>query len=816
MAALDGVTLFRMTPKERIQLVLGTNGSGKSSLMRELTPLPALSEHYEKTGHKKIVISHKGHMYNLESYFSPQQHHRFEKDGVNLNAELGTLAVQRELVKQEFGITQELHDIMTGEEKFTRMPPNMRRHLFTKLSETDLTFAIQTYNKLREKHRDILGALKLAKKQLVHEATKKVSEEDVLRLRSSIDAMVEKLNALYALRNDEKRLPDEIHLEQSDLLSDIQKSCRQFIVQSRYFKGKKIQSPEDIQQQIQQEREELAAAQAVYASLGEEHARLHETYTAYSKTGAVGISELLKGKSEKEQQRYHLVRQKIFISSFQNAQEASTALASCYETLTHCFSELPKNENKQYSQIRLQELQIQEKNIKEKIQVLDKKATELRHHKSHMEAIEKNDAHVVCPKCSHSWLPGYSEKKLQQYTQDLERVVSELEAENKKLKDLSENIESVYQYGELFRSYSRCVKMYPSLNPLWDHLQETQMVYLNPRQVLFQIEAARQQIQIDQDIARIDKEIREQNDLLALAQKAKEIDIGRVKTRLEEVEERMGILASDLRQRSQKITELTQDKSRLEELLKIAQSIQNSQDCFDRGLMDLARSLSNEAVNELLKSIQLQLSEKQRALNDIQMHQGIIDNLQKTVDDLTKQERVYHHLSSELSPTEGLIAESLLGFIRVFVSKMNQLIQKSWAYRMEIQDCSTEADSADLDYKFPIKIGNNETPAKDVSKTSTGQEEMINLAFRIVAMMYAGLSDSWLILDEFGSAMDENHREKAVTMIKTLLEQLPFSQMFMVSHYAGQYMAFQNAEICVLNDLGITVPKEYNQCVVIE
>jgi ABC-type molybdenum transport system ATPase subunit/photorepair protein PhrA len=74
-----------------------------------------------------------------------------------------------------------------------------------------------------------------------------------------------------------------------------------------------------------------------------------------------------------------------------------------------------------------------------------------------------------------------------------------------------------------------------------------------------------------------------------------------------------------------------------------------------------------------------------------------------------------------------------------------------------------------------------------------------------------GLSEASLFLDEFASSFDEQHRTNAVMAIKSIMEQLPFSQLWMVSHYHSQYGALGNAEVCVLSSTNIVVPEVYNQ-----
>ena len=99
---MPGVSRFVYTPSTTCQIILGTNGSGKSSILYELSPLPASKGEYIEGGFKRIEISHKGAHYVLESSFKHGNKHSFTRDGEDLNPG-GTGAVQKELVKREVG-----------------------------------------------------------------------------------------------------------------------------------------------------------------------------------------------------------------------------------------------------------------------------------------------------------------------------------------------------------------------------------------------------------------------------------------------------------------------------------------------------------------------------------------------------------------------------------------------------------------------------------------------------------------------------------------------------------------------------------------
>jgi energy-coupling factor transporter ATP-binding protein EcfA2 len=814
--SLSNITLFQMKPTQRTQLILGTNGSGKSSLLNELTPLPALKEAYHPGGYKKITIEHNGHHYVLENNFGPQPYHRFEKDGVNLNAEVGTLLVQRELVHQEFGITQQLHDIMTGQEKFTRMSPAARRELLTKLCETDFTYGISLYNRIKERHRDILGALKDAKRRLVIETGKIIKQEEIDRLKLTIDDLVEKLNHLYSLRNDERRSVAEVQTVQDQLMVEMTRTCERFFkLRGTVFRDHTWVSPQEVEEELTLARAEAAHRSGRMDALHQEFTRLKQTADAYHATGAVGVAQLREQLLALEARRQHLVDNSRLKLVFERPAAARLSLDASYEELLALFSELPSNEDQRFSRSKLQALENQRTQLLEKIDRANGKLKTIQQVKDHFDHLRSGEQ-TTCPSCQHRWFLGFTEEKYANTLKNLEAGADYIATTQRELAQVEEDLARARTYQAAMNSYQLCMTRHPALNPFWQFLVAEGLVARAPKAVVTKLQALHDDLDDWQQIVKIDDDIRKNHSLMEMAAKASDLDIGRITQRMTEIENDLGTLAGVQRQAQRSIEQNTAYLKRIEELYALEAQVRAQMTRIDQGSLDLARSLNNQIVNDCLRQLNLELSEKQRALNDVQNQRGIIDNIQATVDTLVQEEAVYKLLASELSPHDGLIAEGMLGFIRVMVSKMNQLIRRSWAYPMVILDCSTEADSADLDYKFPVRIADNVKPVKDIGRTSAGQEEMINLAFRIVAMTYAKLDRHWLFLDEFGANMDPGHKEKTVVMIKALLEQLPFSQLYMVSHDPTQYMALTNVEVCVLNSLGITVPGEHNTHVTIQ
>jgi hypothetical protein len=392
--------------------------------------------------------------------------------------------------------------------------------------------------------------------------------------------------------------------------------------------------------------------------------------------------------------------------------------------------------------------------------------------------------------------------------------LTDLKAREKCQKDI---IDQNVAYGELFKEYARAVRTVPVLSPFWDLLSNDSVIYNSPRVGIVMMDSLRRDLTLAVQAADVEREIQKTTDLIEVAIKASDLDMNKVTTRMEAIEKELGRLAScnsaliSKDQKAQSELKRTQELNQLGERLIVAQK--QLQDCT----VEAVRAIRNELITACLRQHQISLAQKQHALNDITTQAGIIESVKASIVRLEQEEQVLKLLMQSLSPTEGLIAEGLLGFIRSLVRKMNIVIRRIWSYKMEVQDCSVDSDTnAELDYRFPLIINDNkDDPVPDVSKGSAGQREVVDLAFKIVAMGYLNMTDYPLQLDEFGNSFDQAHRVNASSTIKAILEQMNFTQLWMVSHYADNYGVFTNAEVCVISDTNIAVPDKYNEHVVI-
>jgi DNA repair exonuclease SbcCD ATPase subunit len=807
---LNDIRSFTLRPTQRIQLILGTNGSGKSSLLSELSPLPALSANYASEGSKTIEINHRGNNYVLTSVFSAgKQRHSCMKNGEELNVG-NTLSVQKDLVKHEFGVTQEIHELASGQKRFSFMDPRERREWFTRLCDTNYDYALKLYTKMRETHRDTVGALKLAQKRLVVETSKVISAEEVERIQLEVTRLHDDLNLIYNSKMDSTLSVRDVEDSQKAIAQEISSLFDRFKRNRESLRGYAIWSPEELLNEINLNKQELAVVDSRIEVLTQEHDELTQVRKSYAESGENDIQELKKRRQGLQE------RVKASIASCKLGLDvkdpviAKSALTSIYEFLVSVLQKLPENPDKKFSSVNLAiardmlaELSAQKVKFEQRVvQLLSQKE-----HLFHQQSAEPTQ----CPKCKHKWHIGYSESEAQRVADSLEagakkidEVAIEIQVQDKLVQENSE-------YGELYREVMRSCKATPQLNAFWEMLMEKEIFSKTPRYAITQLDILGQDLDATIVAREANAEIVEIDDHISLAEKNTSVDIGNVTGRLAAVESDLGLLTQKKHDLILKIDVTTTGRKRMVELEATWERVHTLIQSFDKGITTHLQALRSEMLGDCLRQTQLELAQKQNVLSELTAQQAVIADLNANIAVLVEEEEALKAIVGALSPTDGIIADGLLGFIKSFVKQMNIVIKRTWAYRMEVQDCGAgENGETELDYKFGLLVGTADNVVPDVGKTSTGQREIIDLAFKIVSMKYLGLGDGPLILDELGAALDEGHKAAVHGVVKALIEQMSFSQLWMVSHDFGQYGALSNAEICVLSPLNISVPEVYN------
>lgn len=801
--SLSGVEKLEINPRSPFQIILGRNGCGKSSVLDMLTPLPPAPAQFVKGGGKTIELEAGKNVYTLTSDFKSSNKHSFIINGEELN-DGGTGAVQKELVKKHFGITPEIHDLMVGRTTFTSMSPAKRREWVTAMSDTDLTYVLGVYNKLKTKLRDTQGAFKHVSGRLMNETRALETLGDVETLESDVKELEEEVMVL--MRHSRNDLPqaEQVMSSLSNNLDDLKQVSEALLSLKLHNKtGFSFSDYSEMEEVINGVRSDKKVTESLLERTSAEFDEYNKLYHELEMDNGGGVDSI-RQRRDAMTERAREVRGCIKRFNVDNAADKIADTTEMMGSVIPLLSDMPDNSDGSFSREKLENAQQEVERLTDKGVQLKNKLARLEERRSHIETAKETN----CPKCGYRWIEGVSENDLETIGKHITQISEELEETRAKWKEQSEYKDLASQYTEAAHRFRTIVNNYPRLKPLWDSLIEAGWPRVPPASLIPIIYQWDADLPYCADLQQCEKEIEKAN-LAIESIDNKGLDTDLIGNRQVQLEEEL----SNLNER--KILLGEQERALLDHKLNVDRAGD-----LHRTMVDIAGqiqkekalvvdALRGERVSNVLNSHQATLGQYKTKLSEKNTTEALVSDLQNSADELGVDAKALDILVRQMSPQEGLIADQLKGFIETMVGQMNEVISHIWTYDLQVLPCGIE--SGDLNYKFPLSVQGESDPKSDIANSSSGQQEIINFAFKIVACLYLDLMGYPLYLDELGRTFDEQHRINTVDYVKLLIDAKRYSQVFYISHFACSYGAMSGADILVLDSSNVSVPAHHNQ-----
>lgn len=800
---LSNIRSITVTPTKMFQLILGTNGCGKSSLLEEFSPLPATPSQYLETGLKRITIDSNRSQYVLTSKIGKSTKHSFLKDEVELNPG-GTISIQRELVKQEFGITQGIHDLLIGKVLFTDLSPIKRREWFTKLSNVDYTYAIEVYNRYSKLARDTQGAIKHVNNRLLAEKDKLTTVANVDDLEAKHETLINEVSLILTERVPVDTESIVLESQMRAKLKEIKEKADSFIsIVPDTTLG--IDSFDSLIENINAVKTEVQVKRELNSALLSEQSELDSILEDFKTLGVEDIDSITEKYNESVSELEALKTKVKRWKGFQgNAVKARRTLYEIKDPLIEILSTLPDNREREYSSNTLERCNQSIRLLNRECGLLTGKNNVDIARLNHLESLGQQN----CPKCKHTWSPGRSETEIESLKNAIYKREQELESAQKEIESLSELANNCNEYKNLISNLNRLSTNSAVLKEFWDSVIRTDTLYGNPSSLIPSIYTLEKELELLVPIQALEERIKQLS--VILESEDTRNNFKGLTDRRETLDQKCEHYLEEIEVLTQRLKSLNTLKSNLVTLDKRYVSLLDTVNEFKALSLKCTDAIRAESLRKALRSSQSELAIHQHQLSDKKALVSIIEDLEIDYKKLKLELEVLVQITRVLSPTEGIVARQLKSFISHFLGDVNNVISDIWCYGLEVEQKGDLLE--DLDYKFPIKttFDGVENIVEDVSLGSEAQVDIINFAFKIIAMSYLGLDEYPIYLDEFSSSFDEVHREKAIYFIKTLLENNNYSQLFMVNHFASQFGAFTDVETLVLNSSNIALPSIYN------
>ena len=811
---------FSYQPEQKTQAILGSNGSGKSQLIKRILPLPASPKDFYKPGRLELYYPNiHGHDYRIVQTFAEKNEYHFFEDDVNLNPGL-TLTVYKDLVKDKFGLTPEMGPILTGQLKFSQMSVAERRRWFTLINTSDYSYALRYHKRAKEQLSGCKATLQRTKARLVHETEKLLTEEEEAEICAELRRLKHVLGELLEAKRP--RLTQQEHAKlQADaqfVKDDSELLARTVPTLLRTLSGFTFEEIEDVRERA---KERIATLEPrLYQRTGQTNElmaqaeRLAKQRDLASSQSEVSVEQLDAAIRECEEA---IARAQTYLHTPFEYRDVNLAQERIGEAVEAYLAILTELEGLPACKFLLTYPQIVEKINKlegERYQ-RDMRHSEVRAELRHLQA-HKDKGEVHCPKCQHAFVPGFEEA-----------VFAKLERENEalatRLTQIAEELEALYVDRAIHEKHSSLqgmrrtlVQSHQELEPLWGYLPDLTREHVPKiRELLnFAVLDITHLVEIDKQT----KQITKLSEMRAVKLNASEIDLAKVNDELEH-------LRAKIREGTAQEHKLRTELQDARELYNATGGLKTAQERLEV-IRATDASVNEQILTDALLAILDGMIRHLREITDKHEHrlshlasqQAIVLHLKDEVDMLEEELKLLTLAERTLSPTEGLIAKGMTSFINHFVDAMNSWIADVWLYPLEVLPVEIDHETFDLTYRFKVATNHDEEDTSDdVSETSAGQREIIDLAFVIVSMQYIGLEDMPLFLDEFSTTFDLAHRQAAYKLIERLIASENYSQVFIVSHYKDGYANLPEADYVVLCDANIDLPEgtPYNETVTI-
>lgn len=784
---LSQVDHFVLEPKSNIMIMAWGNGKGKSSLLSVLNPLPAeLKKDFKEDGYKYIEILHRGHEYKISSGKLEKNKHSFIQDDKELNPG-GTKRVQLELVKEHFNITPAINNVVLGLDKFSIMPPSTRKYWFSELSTIDYTYPVKVYNSLKARYRDLLGGIKLQEENIGKITSNVLKEDELESLKEQRSKLEEYITYIISLHNHDVDL--EVNTNVISELTKVVNDLRNLTTQQ--FRSN------DLNYYLANISKVEANIETLVKDIKDIQHKLH-------------LADEIAGAPNQDLEALQTSRRDKIIKILELRKHSNgkvplykiDQVCSVYnDVYIHIMDEVNKLNDAERIVVTLTGVKDDKKQLEELTnlqQITQRKLDKVEGEYDALVRSSNSKIETTCPQCKTVYSIDLGETKKSELTTIIDNYKKELSYIENKHKQLTEDLERKLNTINIIDNIKLIFRQPSILKPLANFIITRNIDYNTPAGAIIMIMDKTKRIlhnlsnysTLRKDLTKITHNIAK----IKSANKAK-IDLHTQNVKM--LEQELEIKTLELNKSRELLTLLVSEKDkviRIKELISKMKQLLKQQAKIKKAAVI---QLRNKYLTELVGQLKTLLVEyDQKLLQNVQSR-SLLDKAVRDIEEYKERVKVIGHMLDALSPSDGIIARSINSFLNIFIKEMNHIINSVWSYEMTILPCDVSEDD-DLDYKFKVKVNNDEV-IEDVSRLSSSMQEIVDLAYKIVFMKYMGLSDSPLILDEFGRTMDATHRDTAYNIIDRVFSS-NFNQIFLVSHFESMYGRFVNADLVQLED----------------
>lgn len=804
-----GIETIEICPTMKTQIILGTNGSGKSSLLRiGFTVMPPTKDDIAPGGYKIIHLLGNGNEYELRTIFNgktPEHHFYFNGEDLNPGR---TGATQKELIRQHFNMTQELHDVLTGATKFTAMSNLERRDWITRLSSANFEYVIDLHRRIRKGAKDAGVIIKRQTERYVNESGKKLDDEAIDDLNRRSTEMRARLSDLF--KSMDSQMADGDYTSLRDGISYLNGRIetladRMLDINLRPPAAVPDHELPAIQEQLEDLKTTRKALFAALQEVSDQHQLIDKQMHEISILDDIDPVELQKEIAAIE---VHIATARASFRT--NLDESLLAksqqqLAAVDEVMAALHAVVPGASEK-YSRDVVYTKQNDLQQLQGHYQAGTSRLSEIEYRLNHI----ANCKDICCPNCHHTFKEGVDQNEERELRETLTKGQTFKSTMEGKMQVVREFLDEAKDASDQLYELEQLRNRNPGLAGLWNLFGENGGVVrgreLVPlcRDFIHDSEKGILITSLNYDLAPL---IEKLNQIEKLDKSGSLRDLhNQLANRIAEIQGQINQNQSTLAI----VERYYRDRKEFEDCnLEMSDLVAKQESQFTR-LVDFTY---NEELVGMVKTYQVSLAMLEQSLTEAEMQAAIVKDIAKTIEETKQEEASLLALEKILSPKDGLIAEQILVFINTFIAKINEVVGSIWGYNLALD--TVDLEDGELNYKFPMYVHTRENMIPDIAFGSDSILDIINQAFRLVVYKFMELNGYPLYLDEPARAFDGVHSSNLILAMKDLIDDEQYAQVFYISHDFEGQNSFPNSQIAVLDESHVTLKRKFNEHVVI-
>lgn len=824
--SFTGIKSLDAEYSQPIQIIIGSNGSGKSSLLREHSPLPTPKTVYGKNGVWSMEVSHGDKQYILESDFRRKHAHSFICNGEELNTS-GTTQVQRDLVESHLGVTPFLWKLITCGNSFSTMSRNERKNLLIQANPTDLSFIVDKHKAIYKELNACRNNLKMLYSRKQDLKNQLLDKEILNERKKEWETLKDHLSALnrnsIVLEERISQLKSQISPEYNNFAQSLERSCRELKGEVRWMGEYSLSSkPEELREKLRRALYRNSLKMEQLDKSAQELREYLNKYSEYLKRIESSEKGKLETQIERTQKKIQLCAVDRDVSPIpeNRIDEAIWFFEKVKEAVYNLsqidYGKIINTSSYRAIKRKLDSLSATVRDWKGELEPLKREITSVEEEISaHKESRPPSDCSRTC-----GLLASYS-GTLFNMTRRCSALKKRMRATEKKVdkytRVLIQMSDSYMELRDPMTMYTSIVELFNTHYSSWVEIGNGELQEFLSSEPYRLVRRMEKIITGSTGYHEREKLQKEYNELVQKLKKFMDSDIPS-KEALEklysECEERFNATYNEIMSREISKRAMERKLSDVERYMAIEQKIAATEEWGEKGIEDLKKrgeidfySKCKEEVDSALRSTQEKIWSIEKVLQEqSKLESRISEEIDVLIERAERRVAILSPLENALSPHVGIPNEYIANVLQTCIDNANYFIEQVWSYPLTI--LPIPKDRA-VDFNFPVKIKGKKN--KDISLCSSGQRDIIDMAFTLALMIHMGIiKDYPVFLDEPDKYADSHHRERILHFLSSLVEKGIVSQLFLINHHAHLHSGFSSSEVMCLSNENICVPDSYN------